>query len=68
MLAGGCAVGAGVSGAAVFTLTSWATLSAMWGAAMLTDRLLDRPKEALLPVPAMSPHGDPELSASYARP
>ena len=68
MLAGGCAVGAGVSGAAVFTLTSWVTLSAMWGAAMLTDRLLDQPKEATQPMPAMSPHGDPELSASYARP
>lgn len=68
MLAGGCAVGAGVSGAAVFTLTSWVTLSAMWGAAMLTDRLLDQPREALLPVPAMSPRGDPELSASYALP
>jgi uncharacterized protein len=68
MLAGGCAVGAGVSGAAVFTLTSWVTLSAMWGAAMLTDRLLDMPEEAKRPVPPMRPHGDPELSASYARP
>jgi hypothetical protein len=57
-----------VSGAAVFTLTSWATLSAMWGAAMLTDRLVDQPKEAAQPVPAMSPHGAPEPSASYARP
>jgi uncharacterized membrane protein YedE/YeeE len=42
MLAGGCAVGAGLSGAAVFTLTSWVTLCAMWGAAALTDRLLDQ--------------------------
>ncbi|MFM2057113.1 MAG: hypothetical protein RLY71_1498 [Pseudomonadota bacterium] len=67
MLAGGCAVGAGVSGAAVFTLTSWVTLSTIWGAAMITDRLVDRPAEEAAP-PAMSPHADPELSASYARP
>ena len=68
MLAGGCAVGAGVSGAAVFTLTSWVTLSAIWGAAMLTDRLVDQPKEAAQPAAPMSPHADPEMSASYARP
>jgi uncharacterized membrane protein YedE/YeeE len=43
MLAGGCAVGAGLSGAAVFTLTSWVTLSAIWATAALTDRLLDQP-------------------------
>jgi uncharacterized membrane protein YedE/YeeE len=68
MLAGGCAVGAGVSGAAVFTLTSWVTLSTIWGAAMLTDRLIDRPAEEAATPHAMSPHADPELSASYARP
>jgi uncharacterized protein len=43
MLAGGCAVGAGLSGAAVFTITSWVTLCAMWVAAALTDRLMDQP-------------------------
>lgn len=42
MLAGGCAVGAGISGAAVFALTAWVTLSAIWAAAGLTDYLLDR--------------------------
>jgi uncharacterized protein len=42
MLAGGCAVGAGLSGAAVFTATAWVTLFAMWGSAALTDRLVDR--------------------------
>jgi uncharacterized membrane protein YedE/YeeE len=42
MLAGGCAVGAGLSGAAVFTATSWVTLSTMWAAAMVTDRWLDQ--------------------------
>jgi uncharacterized membrane protein YedE/YeeE len=53
MLAGGCAVGAGLSGAAIFTLTSWVTLTAMWAAAAVTDRLLDgRPSGALdQPVP-----------------
>ncbi len=42
MLAGGCAVGAGITGASVFAVTAWATLFSMWGAAALTDRLLDR--------------------------
>lgn len=42
MLAGGCAVGAGLSGAAVFTITSWVTLSAIWAAAALTDRWVDQ--------------------------
>lgn len=43
MLAGGCAVGAGLSGASVFALTAWVTLCAIWIAAALTDRLLDHP-------------------------
>jgi len=53
MLAGGCAVGAGLSGAAVFTATAWVTLSAMWAAAALTDRLVDQHAHDLLdqPVP-----------------
>ena len=42
MLAGGCAVGAGLSGAAVFTATAWVTLSTMWAAAMVTDRWIDQ--------------------------
>ena len=41
VMAGGCAVGAGLSGAAVFTLTAWVTLGAIWLGAALTDRLLD---------------------------
>jgi len=48
MLAGGCAVGAGLSGAAVFTITSWVTLCAMWAAAALTDRLVDQRAAGLL--------------------
>lgn len=52
MLAGGCAVGAGLSGAAVFTITSWVTLCAIWAAAALTDRLLDqRPTTLDQPMP-----------------
>jgi uncharacterized protein len=42
MLAGGCAVGAGLSGAAIFTLTSWVTLCGLWAGATLTDRLVDQ--------------------------
>lgn len=42
MLAGGCAVGAGVTGSAVFSLTAWVALAAMWAGAMITDYLIDR--------------------------
>ena len=41
MLAGGCAVGAGVTGSAIFALTSWVALISMWAAAMLTGYILD---------------------------
>jgi uncharacterized protein len=69
MLAGGCAVGAGVSGASVFTLTAFVTLGAMWAAAMATDWALDRPHEAgRMGAGAVPASTDPELSASYARP
>lgn len=43
MLAGGCAVGAGVSGAAIFALTAWISLIGMWLGAGLIDRLIDQP-------------------------
>lgn len=42
MLAGGCAVGAGMSGGAIFALTAWVAVGAMWLGAMLTHRLLRR--------------------------
>ena len=42
MLAGGCAVGAGVSGGSIFSLTAWVALASMWTGAAATDRLLDR--------------------------
>ena len=64
MLAGGCAVGAGVSGAAVFTITSWATLLAMWVAAALTDRLVDRAPSA----PNASAQGAAPLAAPLVQP
>ena len=52
MLAGGCAVGAGLSGTAVFTLTAFVTLTAMWAAATVTDRLLDQaPRKETLDTP-----------------
>lgn len=57
MLAGGCAVGAGVSGAAVFTITSWVTLAAIWVAAALTDWWVDRRGEEAQP--ASRTHADP---------
>lgn len=41
MLAGGCAVGAGMTGGAVFALTAWLALVGMWAGAGLTDRLMD---------------------------
>jgi uncharacterized membrane protein YedE/YeeE len=55
MLAGGCAVGAGLSGAAVFTITSWVTLCAIWAAAALTDRLLDQRPQAATPLDEAMP-------------
>ncbi|MDR2852864.1 MAG: YeeE/YedE family protein [Burkholderiaceae bacterium] len=42
MLAGGCAVGAGISGGSIFSLTAWIALVGMWAGAALTDRVLDR--------------------------
>ncbi len=45
MLAGGCAVGAGVSGAAIFALTAWLALIGMWLGAGLADRLADGPEK-----------------------
>ena len=43
MLAGGCAVGAGMSGDAIFALTAWVAVGCMWVGAMATHRLLSRP-------------------------
>lgn len=43
MLAGGCAVGAGVTGGAIFSITAWVALVGMWMGAGLVDRWLDAP-------------------------
>jgi len=43
MLAGGCAVGAGMTGGSIFALTAWITLVGMWLGAGFMDRLLDGP-------------------------
>jgi uncharacterized protein len=42
MLAGGCAVGAGMTGGAIFAVTAWLTLGGMWVGGGLADRLFDR--------------------------
>ncbi|MFC3674078.1 YeeE/YedE thiosulfate transporter family protein [Ferrovibrio xuzhouensis] len=47
MLAGGCAIGAGVSGTSVLSLTAWIALAAMWAGAMATDALVDAPAAAI---------------------
>lgn len=41
MLAGGCAVGAGVTGGAVLATTAWVALLSMWLGAGIAERFLD---------------------------
>lgn len=67
MLAGGCAVGAGVSGAAVFTLTAFVTLAGIWAAAALTDAWIDRRAE-LHPAREPGRSVGPEVEPHYAQP
>jgi uncharacterized membrane protein YedE/YeeE len=42
MLAGGCAVGAGMSGGSIFAITAWVAVFCMWLGAMGTHSLLRR--------------------------
>ncbi len=42
MLAGGCAIGAGVTGGSIFAGTAWLALFSMWVGAVLTDLLVDQ--------------------------
>lgn len=42
MLAGGCAIGAGVTGGSIFVATAWLALFCMWLGAAITDFLLDQ--------------------------
>lgn len=47
MLAGGCAIGAGVTGGSVFAGTAWLALFCMWIGAMATDALIDQRRETI---------------------
>lgn len=42
MLAGGCAIGAGVTGGSIFVATAWTALFFMWVGAVVTDFLVDQ--------------------------
>ena len=42
MLAGGCAIGAGVTGGSIFVATAWLALMCMWIGAVITDFLVDQ--------------------------
>jgi uncharacterized membrane protein YedE/YeeE len=42
MLAGGCSIGAGVTGGSALALTAWIALTAMWIGGAATDALVDR--------------------------
>lgn len=41
MLAGGCAVGAGVTGGAIFAVTAWLALASMWIGALSVHTMID---------------------------
>jgi uncharacterized membrane protein YedE/YeeE len=58
MLAGGCAVGAGMTGGAIFALTAWLSLVGMWVGGGLADRIFDR----------SSQHSGAALHAAVGRP
>ena len=55
MLAGGCAVGAGMTGGAIFALTAWVTLLGMWAGAGLMDHLLAEPVQTMQPLDQRAP-------------
>lgn len=46
MLAGGCAIGAGVTGGSIFAGTAWLALFCMWIGAVTTDFLVDQRRPA----------------------
>lgn len=52
MLAGGCAVGAGVSGGAILAMTAWVAVACMWAGAILTEWLLNGVSRMGGPLPA----------------
>ena len=43
MLAGGCAIGAGVTASSIFTGTAWVALTSFWIGGMIADWLIDQP-------------------------
>lgn len=47
MLAGGCAIGAGLSGGSIFATTAWIALLFFWIGATLTTWIMDRPNQPL---------------------
>ncbi|HRO14874.1 MAG TPA: YeeE/YedE family protein [Paracoccus sp. (in: a-proteobacteria)] len=47
MLAGGCSIGNGVSGSSILALTAWVALLSMWVGGVVTDWLVDQPREGL---------------------
>lgn len=47
MLAGGCAIGAGVTGGSIFVATAWLALLCMWIGAVITDLLVDQVRGAV---------------------
>ncbi|KPN64594.1 lipocalin [Aliiroseovarius crassostreae] len=52
MLAGGCAIGAGVTGGSIFVATTWLALLCIWVGAIITDYLVDQPKGGSVAQPA----------------
>jgi uncharacterized membrane protein YedE/YeeE len=76
MLAGGCAVGAGLTGGAVFALTAWLALFSMWVGAGVTDWLVDQTEEQTPAAASAEPEelvaatgsAQPSRSISAARP
>ena len=46
MLAGGCAVGAGMTGGAIFSLTAWIALLGMWAGGGMMEKLIGDPVHA----------------------
>jgi uncharacterized membrane protein YedE/YeeE len=49
MLAGGCAIGAGVTGGSIFAATAWTALTAMWVGGMITDAWLRHTESQSVP-------------------
>ena len=60
MLAGGCAVGAGMTGGSIFALTAWIALAGMWAGAGVMDRWLD---PVTVPAASAQAPGEPVTQA-----